>query len=193
VNNAGLQDRLALLDGTAAEWDRMNVVNGRGPCLMTREIARAMVVAGAGGRIVNIASTSLTGQMIRGLAAYIGSKGALLALSRASAMELAGHAITVNTVLPGGVGTPGAIGAKGPAAEGSGRRVPPARHVQAARHRRRRAVLRNARRALCHQSGDRGGCRLLRDLIPHAAVRTRFTDGAWQRPPPRRTGRAGDG
>jgi len=125
VNNAGLQDRQLLLDGTAAEWDRMNVVNGRGPYLMTREIARAMVVAGAGGRIVNIASTSLTGQMIRGLAAYMGSKGALLALSSASAMELAGHVITVNTVLPGGVGTPGAIGAKGPAAEGPGRRMPP--------------------------------------------------------------------
>lgn len=125
VNNAGLQDRQLLLDGTAAQWDRMNAVNGRGPFLMTREVARAMVAAGTGGRIVNIASTSLTGQIVRGLAAYMGSKGALLALSRASAMELAEHAITVNTVLPGGVGTPGAIGAKGPPPEGPGRRVPP--------------------------------------------------------------------
>jgi NAD(P)-dependent dehydrogenase (short-subunit alcohol dehydrogenase family) len=125
VNNAGLQDRELLLDGTAAEWDRMNAVNGRGPFLMTREVARAMVAAGQGGRIVNIASTALIGSLIRGLAAYAGSKGALLGLSRASALELAEYAITVNTVLPGGVATPGAIGARGPPAEGPARRKPP--------------------------------------------------------------------
>jgi NAD(P)-dependent dehydrogenase (short-subunit alcohol dehydrogenase family) len=125
VNNAGLQDRELLLEGTAAQWDRMNAVNGRGPFLMTREIARAMVSKAQGGRIVNIASASLVGSMIKGLAAYVGSKGALLALSRASAFELVEHAITVNTILPGGVATPGAIGAKGPPPEGPARRVPP--------------------------------------------------------------------
>jgi NAD(P)-dependent dehydrogenase (short-subunit alcohol dehydrogenase family) len=125
VNNAGLQDRQLLLEGTAAEWDRMNAVNARGPFLMTREIARAMASAGQGGRIVNIASAALVGSLVKGLAAYAGSKGALLALSRASALELVEHAITVNTILPGGVATPGAIGAKGPAAEGPARRRPP--------------------------------------------------------------------
>ena len=125
VNNAGLQDRQLLLEGTAAEWDRMNRVNGRGAFLMTREIARAMVAARQGGRIVNIASAALEGSIIKGLAAYTGSKGALLGLSLASAFELSEHAITVNTVLPGGVATPGAIGAKGPAVEGPARRAPP--------------------------------------------------------------------
>ena len=125
VNNAGLQDRELLLEGTAAQWDRMNAVNGRGPFLMTREIARAMVAAGQGGRIVNIASAALVGSLIKGLAAYAASKGALLALSRASALELAEHRITVNTLLPGGVATPGSIGAKGPPAEGPARRLPP--------------------------------------------------------------------
>jgi NAD(P)-dependent dehydrogenase (short-subunit alcohol dehydrogenase family) len=125
VNNAGLQDRQLLLEGTSAEWDRMNVVNARGPFLMTREIARAMAATGRGGRIVNIASTALIGSLIKGLASYAGSKGALLALSRASALELIEYAITVNTLLPGGVATPGAIGAQGPAAEGPGRRRPP--------------------------------------------------------------------
>jgi len=84
-----------------------------------------MVAAGQGGRIVNIASTALIGSLIKGLAAYAGSKGALLGLGRASALELAEHAITVNTVLPGGVATPGAIGARGPPAEGPARRRPP--------------------------------------------------------------------
>jgi NAD(P)-dependent dehydrogenase (short-subunit alcohol dehydrogenase family) len=125
VNNAGLQDRELLLEGTAAHWDRTNAVNARGPFLMTREIARAMVAKAQGGRIVNIASVALTGALIKGLAAYAGAKGALLALSRASAFELAEHAITVNTLLPGGVATPGAIGAKGPPPEGPARRRPP--------------------------------------------------------------------
>jgi NAD(P)-dependent dehydrogenase (short-subunit alcohol dehydrogenase family) len=125
VNNAGLQDRQLLLEGTAAEWDRMNAVNARGPFLMTREIARAMVAASQGGRIVNVASAALVGSIIKGLVAYAGSKGALLALSRASAFELVEHGITVNTLLPGGVATPGAIGAKGPPAEGPARRRPP--------------------------------------------------------------------
>jgi NAD(P)-dependent dehydrogenase (short-subunit alcohol dehydrogenase family) len=125
VNNAGLQDRQLLLEGTAAEWDRMNKVNGRGPFLMTREVARAMVTKGQGGRIVNIGSAALVGSIVKGLAAYVGSKGALLALSRASALELVDYGITVNTVLPGGVATPGAIAAKGPPVEGPARRRPP--------------------------------------------------------------------
>ncbi len=125
VNNAGVQDRELLLEGTAVEWDRMAAINARGPFLMTREIARAMVAAGCGGRIVNIASAALVGSIVKGLAAYSGSKGALLGLSRASAFELAEHAITVNTILPGGVATPGAMAARGPAAEGPARRRPP--------------------------------------------------------------------
>jgi NAD(P)-dependent dehydrogenase (short-subunit alcohol dehydrogenase family) len=125
VNNAGLQDRQLLLEGTAAEWDRMNRVNGRGPFLVTREIARAMVAKGDGGRIVNIGSAALVGSIIKGLAAYVSSKGALLALSRASALELVEYGITVNTVLPGGVATPGAMAAKGPPVEGPARRRPP--------------------------------------------------------------------
>lgn len=125
VNNAGLQDRELLLESTAAQWDRMDAVNARGPYLMTREVARAMVATGRGGRIVNVASAALIGSIVKGLAAYTSSKGALLGLSRASAFELAEHRITVNTVLPGGVATPGAIAAKGPAVEGPARRAPP--------------------------------------------------------------------
>lgn len=124
VNNAGVQDRQLLLDGTAAEWDRNNAINARAPFLLTREVGRAMVAAGNGGRIVNVASCSLRGQAIKGLASYMGSKGALAALTKASALELAEFGITVNTVLPGGVGTPGAISAKGPPAEGPARRMP---------------------------------------------------------------------
>jgi NAD(P)-dependent dehydrogenase (short-subunit alcohol dehydrogenase family) len=120
VNNAGLQDREFLLEATAKDWDRINAVNARGPFLMTREVAKAMVAAGQGGRIVNIASASLRGQIIKGVTSYMGSKGALMALTHASAFELAEHGITVNTVMPGGVMTPGAIAnvTKGPPVDG---------------------------------------------------------------------------
>ena len=92
---------------------------------MIREIGRAMVAKGDGGRIVNIASGSAKVPMIVGLAAYASSKGALLTLSHTSAFELVEHRITVNTVLPGGVMTPGSMGARGPATSGPGRRRPP--------------------------------------------------------------------
>jgi NAD(P)-dependent dehydrogenase (short-subunit alcohol dehydrogenase family) len=124
VNNAGLQHRELLLEGTAQFWDMTHAVNSRGAFLISREIARAMVAGGQGGRIVNCASTGLAGQMCHGHAAYLSSKGALAALTSAMALELAPHAITVNTVLPGGVGTPGSMGAQGPAPTGPGIRRP---------------------------------------------------------------------
>jgi NAD(P)-dependent dehydrogenase (short-subunit alcohol dehydrogenase family) len=125
VNNAAVLDRELLLDVTTSEWDRVLAINARGPMMMTRELGLAMVAAGRGGRIVNIASNSVRQPSVKGLASYAASKGALLALSLTSAFELAEHGITVNTVLPGGVATPGAIHARGPAPEGPGRRRPP--------------------------------------------------------------------
>src|SRR3546814_17852184 len=89
--------------------------------LMIREVGRAMVAAGAGGRIVNIASNSARTAAVNGLASYASSKGALLSLGLTSAFELVEHGITVNPVLPGGVMTPGAIAARGPATAESGR------------------------------------------------------------------------
>lgn len=125
VNNAGLQHRELLVDGTSAHWQRINDVNARAPFLMIREVARAMIAGGAGGRIVNCASSGLVGQFVQGLSAYMASKAALAGLTTMAAFELAAHGITVNTVLPGGVGTPGAIGAEGPPPTGPGNRKPP--------------------------------------------------------------------
>ncbi|HEX7852801.1 MAG TPA: SDR family oxidoreductase [Sphingobium sp.] len=125
VNNAGIQDRQMLLDGTAEEWDRVNAVNSRGVFLASREAARLMVAGGKGGRIVHVASAALIGSLTKGHAVYAASKAALIGLMRASALELAEHAITVNTVLPGGVATPGAINAKGPVPDGPARRALP--------------------------------------------------------------------
>jgi NAD(P)-dependent dehydrogenase (short-subunit alcohol dehydrogenase family) len=125
VNNAGLQDRELLLEGTTAFWDRTLDVNSRGPYLLSREAARAMIGAGGGGRIVHIASAALIGSLCKGHAAYASSKAALVGLAHASALDLVDQGITVNTVLPGGVATPGSIGAEGPAPDGPGKRRPP--------------------------------------------------------------------
>jgi len=125
VNNAGIQDRERFLEETAAGWDRMHAINVRGAFLMSRETARAMVAAKHGGRIVNIASLGVWFPMVVGLAAYTSSKGALLALTQNVAFELAQYGITANAILPGGVMTPGAVGAKGPAPEGPGLRPGP--------------------------------------------------------------------
>jgi NAD(P)-dependent dehydrogenase (short-subunit alcohol dehydrogenase family) len=125
VNNAGLQDREMLLDGTASFWDRTLAVNSRGPFLMSREAARGMVAGGDGGRIVHIASAALIGSLVKGHAAYASSKAALVGLAHASALDLIEQGITVNTVLPGGVATPGSIGAQGPVPDGPARRRPP--------------------------------------------------------------------
>ncbi|GIX29709.1 MAG: D-threitol dehydrogenase [Porticoccaceae bacterium] len=125
VNNAGLQDRERLLEGTAAHWERMMAVNARGAFFAIRELGRAMAAGGAGGRIVNVASAALIGSIVAGLAAYTASKAALVGLARAAAFELAPAGITVNTILPGGVDTPGARAASGPPPEGPARRPPP--------------------------------------------------------------------
>ena len=125
VNNAGLHDRELLVDSTTDHWERIAAVNARAPLLLTAAASRRMIAAGQGGRIVNVASASLVGQMVKGLAAYMSSKGALAALTQAAAFELAEHGITVNTVLPGGVDSRGARNATGPAPEGPARRMPP--------------------------------------------------------------------
>jgi NAD(P)-dependent dehydrogenase (short-subunit alcohol dehydrogenase family) len=125
VNNAGILDRQMLLEGTAEEWDRVNAVNSKGVFLLMREAARAMTDAKAGGRIVNIASAALIGSLTYGHAIYAASKAALLGLMRSAAFELVEHRITVNTIMAGGVATPGAIQSKGPAPEGPARRPPP--------------------------------------------------------------------
>jgi NAD(P)-dependent dehydrogenase (short-subunit alcohol dehydrogenase family) len=125
VNNAGLVDREMLLDGSTQVWDRVLAVNARGPYFMCREIGRAMVAAGSGGRIVNIASAAVIGALCKGHAAYASSKAALEGLTLAAALEFVDYGITVNTVLPGGVVTPGSMQQQKVAPQGPGCRRPP--------------------------------------------------------------------
>jgi NAD(P)-dependent dehydrogenase (short-subunit alcohol dehydrogenase family) len=96
-NNAGVMPAGTLLDQTLEDWERVMAINLRGVFLCSRHVAAAM--RGGPGSIVNTASpTGLLGYP--GLLAYSASKGGVLALTRAMAVELA-PAIRVNAVVPG--------------------------------------------------------------------------------------------
>ena len=100
VNNAGVFSKTPLLEITIEEWDRVQVVNVRSMVVVVQALAPAMVAAGAGGRIVNVASMAAK-LGTPGEAAYAASKAAVVALSRIAAMELGPHGVTVNAVCPG--------------------------------------------------------------------------------------------
>lgn len=111
VNNAGIGFKMKpLLDvDTADEWDQVIAVNLSGAFYGTQAAARAMVEAGNGGRIINIASQAAkTG--FPHLPAYVSSKHGMVGLTRASAVELGAHGITVNAICPNHVTT--GLGAK---------------------------------------------------------------------------------
>jgi NAD(P)-dependent dehydrogenase (short-subunit alcohol dehydrogenase family) len=106
VNNAGLGFARAAFDVTEADWDEMMAVNLRGAFFMSRAVARAMVSAGRGGRIINISSQGgLVG--LPDAAVYCASKGGLNMMTKTLALEWARDAITVNAIAPTFIYTPG--------------------------------------------------------------------------------------
>ena len=103
VNNAGIHFARAIDEYTDEEWDRILAVNLKGPFHVVRAALPAL--RQSKGTIVFVASmTALVGQD-RG-AAYVASKGALVSLTKALAIELAPSGIRVNCVCPAGVDTP---------------------------------------------------------------------------------------
>ena len=102
VNNAAIQIVKPLVETTPDEWDRVMASNVRAVYLAIRH-AYPLLREG-GGSIVNVSSVHAVATS-PGMAAYVASKGALMALTRAVALELAGDDIRANAVLPGAVDT----------------------------------------------------------------------------------------
>lgn len=100
VNNAGVTRRAYIMDLTEADWDRIMRVNGKGVFFCLQRVAREMI-ARKSGVIVNIASIAGKGYAGTSNAIYAGSKGAVIAMTRIAALQLARHNINVNAVCPG--------------------------------------------------------------------------------------------
>jgi len=107
INNAAWSFHKPMLDVTQAEFDRLVRINQRSPYFLAQEFYRHLndsKAIGSNPVIVNIASVNA----FRGntnLVAYAGTKGALVSMTRAMAVEMAGCGIRVNSVSPGNVDT----------------------------------------------------------------------------------------
>jgi glucose 1-dehydrogenase len=102
VNNAAVQICRPLVETTLEEWRDVMDTNVRAAYLFARELYP--LLRKGGGAIVNVSSVHAVATSA-GLAAYATSKGALLAMTRAMAIEMAKDGIRVNAVLPGAVDT----------------------------------------------------------------------------------------
>ena len=99
VNNAGVYPRVPFLEMRETDWDHVVDVNLKGGFFCAQAAARAMVAAGRRGSIINMASQAVRGA-VRGVH-YSASKGGVVAMTRATALELAPHGIRVNAIAPG--------------------------------------------------------------------------------------------
>ncbi len=104
VNNAAVQVSRPILETTIEEWDMVMASNLRSVFVGTK-LSYPLLKAAGGGAIVNVSSVHAVATSAN-IAAYAASKGGLLALTRALAIELAPDKVRVNAVLPGAVDTP---------------------------------------------------------------------------------------
>ncbi|MGI9521735.1 MAG: SDR family NAD(P)-dependent oxidoreductase [Hyphomicrobiaceae bacterium] len=102
VNNAGIAEPVYFTEMSEQSWRNVLDVNLDGVFRVAQEAARRMQPGG--GSIINIASVLGLG-VVKSLAHYCASKGAVLQLTRAMALEMAGHNVRVNAIAPGYIST----------------------------------------------------------------------------------------
>ncbi len=99
VNNAGIYPRVSMLEMREPDWDAVLDVNLKGTFFCSQAAARVMVAAGTPGGIINLASRAIGGSVLG--THYSASKGGIVSLTRAMALELAPYRIRVNAIAPG--------------------------------------------------------------------------------------------
>jgi NAD(P)-dependent dehydrogenase (short-subunit alcohol dehydrogenase family) len=104
VNNAALQIAKPLIETTVEEWDSVMAANLRSAFLGVK-LAHPLLKARGGAAVVNVSSVHAIQTSVN-ITAYAASKGGLLALTRAMAIEFAPDNIRANAILPGAVDTP---------------------------------------------------------------------------------------
>jgi NAD(P)-dependent dehydrogenase (short-subunit alcohol dehydrogenase family) len=104
VNNAGIAKNVYFTDLAEADWQDLMAVNLDGVFRVAQAAARSMKARGQGGAIVNVASI-LGMSVIKTLSSYCASKGAVIQLTKAMALELARDKIRVNALAPGYIET----------------------------------------------------------------------------------------
>ena len=102
-NNVGIGSRGSVVDETPENWRRVMQVNVETMFLASKHAIPAMI-RGGGGAIVNVSSISALRP--RGLTVYSASKGAVIALTRAMAVDHGRDGVRVNCVAPGPMYTP---------------------------------------------------------------------------------------
>ncbi len=100
VGHAGL-----LLDESIGDWDRVMAINTRGPLLVMRAVAKALIGAGCPGSI--IVTSSVSARLVdRAMGTYCASKAALSMITQVAACEWGTYGIRVNAIGPGVTETP---------------------------------------------------------------------------------------
>jgi 2-deoxy-D-gluconate 3-dehydrogenase len=107
VNNAGIYPQVPMLQMEAEMWDKVIDLNLRGLAFVSKTVGAHMAEQATGGKIINLASIDALHPSMVGLAAYDSSKGGVLMFTRAFALEMAPHGVTVNAIAPGGISTEG--------------------------------------------------------------------------------------
>jgi 3-oxoacyl-[acyl-carrier protein] reductase len=109
VNNAGIYPAKSFVEMTEADWDTVMSVNLKGVFNFTKAVLPKMMERKYG-KIVNLSSVAGEELGYTNLVHYSASKAAVFGFTRSLALEVAKEGITVNTVCPGAIETPGAAG-----------------------------------------------------------------------------------
>jgi 3-oxoacyl-[acyl-carrier protein] reductase len=110
INNAGIYPAKSFVEITEADWDKVMNVNVKGVFNFTKAVVPKMIERKYG-KIVNLSSVAGEELGYINLVHYSASKAAIFGFTRSLALEVAKEGITVNTVCPGAIETPGAAGA----------------------------------------------------------------------------------